>query len=137
MTAEEAFAYCEEVFPAIRGKFELLDLRPMGATVRMKVDARDVRPGGTISGPSMFGLADVGFYLACFGALGREALAVTTNASINFMRKPAEADMIAEVRLLKVGRALVVGDVIMRSDGDERPVAHATMTYSIPPRRGI
>lgn len=104
-----------------------------GLTVRMTVTDRHLRPGGTVSGPSMFALADVGVYLAILSRIGPVALAVTTNCSIDFMRKPvAGADLICEVRILKLGRALAVGDCLLRSEGDVRPVARATLTYSIP-----
>jgi len=68
--------------------------------------------------------------------IGPKALAVTTNCSIDFMRKPAAGvDLIAECRLLKLGRVLAVGDVLIRSEGQSEPVARATLTYSIPPER--
>jgi acyl-coenzyme A thioesterase PaaI-like protein len=83
----------------------------------------------------MFALADVSVYLAVLAMIGPQALAVTTGCSMDFMRKPAAAtDMIAHCRLLKLGRALAVGDVLLYSEGMDEPVARATMTYSIPPR---
>ena len=106
-----------------------------GLTVRLRVDDRHLRPGGTVSGPSMFALADVAIYLAVLSRIGPVALAVTTNCSIDFMRRPAAGrDLIAQARLLKLGRALAVGDVLIRSDGSADPVARAGLTYSIPPR---
>jgi uncharacterized protein (TIGR00369 family) len=136
MTVAEAMEFLGEIFPAVHGKFELLELPAMGAKVRMKVGPQNIRPGGTVSGPAMFELADCGFYLACFGMIGREALTVTSNATINFLRKPADCDMIADVRILKLGRTLITGDVMIFSEGDVKPVAHATMTYAVPPRIG-
>ena len=91
-----------------------------------------VRPGGTISGPTMMELADFAMYVAVFSAIGRQPLAVTTNLNINFLRKPAPADLIAEAKLLKVGKRLAVGEVAIYSDGQGEPVAHVTSTYSIP-----
>jgi uncharacterized protein (TIGR00369 family) len=91
-----------------------------------------VRPGGTISGPTMMELADFAMYVAVFSAVGAQPLAVTTNLTINFLRKPAPADLIAEAKLLKVGKRLAVGEVALYSDGQEEPVAHVTSTYSIP-----
>jgi uncharacterized protein (TIGR00369 family) len=91
-----------------------------------------LRPGGTISGPTMMELADFAMYVAVFSAIGRQPLAVTTNLSINFLRKPAQADLIAEARLMKVGKRLAVGEVIIHSDGVPEAVAHVTATYSIP-----
>ena len=105
-----------------------------GVTLRLRVAERHLRPGGTVSGPSMFGLADVALYLAILSRLGPVALAVTTNASMDFMRKPAAGrDVLAEARLLKLGRVLAVGDALLFSAGEAAPVARASMTYSIPP----
>ena len=109
----------------------------MGITVRKLVQTKHLRPGGTVSGPTMFALADVCVYLAILGMVGPKALAVTTNCSIDFMRKPAAAtDLIAECTLHKLGKVLAVGDVLIRSEGQEAPVARATLTYSIPPEKG-
>ena len=136
LNAEELMSLLDEVFPQVRGDFQIESLAPMATTVRMKVAERHLRPGGTVSGPSMFALADVSVYMAVLSMIGSEALAVTTNCSMDFMRKPAaEADLIAECRLLKLGRVLAVGDVLIRSEGQDAPVARATMTYSIPPAR--
>jgi uncharacterized protein (TIGR00369 family) len=105
-----------------------------GVTLRLIVAERHLRPGGTVSGPAMFGLADVAVYLAILSRIGPVALAVTTNCSIDFMRKPvAGRDVLAEARLLKLGRVLAVGDVLLFSEGGTDPVARASMTYSIPP----
>ncbi|MBI1205419.1 MAG: hotdog fold thioesterase [Rhodopseudomonas sp.] len=93
-----------------------------------------LRPGGTISGPTMMELADFAMYVAVFSAVGAQALAVTTNLNINFLRKPAQADLIAEARLMKVGKRLAVGEVSLYSDGEDEPVAHVTSTYSLPVR---
>lgn len=103
------------------------------ATVRMPFDADFVRPGGTISGPALMALTDYGMYAALMGAIGRVEMAVTTNLNINFLRKPAATDVLAVCRVIKLGRTLAVLDVMLYSDGDDRPVAHATGTYAIPP----
>ncbi len=106
----------------------------MYLTMRLKVGARHLRPGGTVSGPAIFALADVGVYLAVLSMIGPQALAVTTNCSLDFMRKPAAGvDLIADIRLLKLGRVLAVGDALIRSDGADVPAARASLTYSIPP----
>ncbi len=102
--------------------------------VRQAYDAKQMRPGGTISGPTMMALADFSMYVAVFSAAGAVPLAVTINLNINFLRKPGPADLIAEARLLKLGKRLAVGEVTIRSDGEDDPVAHVTSTYSIPPR---
>jgi uncharacterized protein (TIGR00369 family) len=102
------------------------------ARVRRAYSEDQLRPGGTISGPTMMELGDFAMYVAVLAAIGPQPLAVTTNLSINFLRKPARADLIAEARLLKVGKRLAVGEVTIHSDGAEAPVAHVTSTYSIP-----
>lgn len=127
--------FLEEQFPQVAGTVEVTGLTEDGVTVRLGVDDNHLRPGGTISGPTMFMLADVGVYLAILSRIGPVALAVTTNCSIDFMRKPASGvDLIAECRLLKLGRVLAVGDVLIYSDGLSTPVARASLTYSIPPK---
>jgi uncharacterized protein (TIGR00369 family) len=107
----------------------------MEIDLRLKVAERHLRPGGTVSGPSMFALADCAVYAIVLAMVGRKALAVTTSCSIDFMRKPeAGRDLIARCRLLKLGRMLAVGDVLIYSDTGTEPVARASLTYSIPPR---
>lgn len=101
--------------------------------VKQAYDPKMIRPGGTISGPTMMALADFAMYVAVFSAAGRVPLAVTTNLNINFLRKPTQAALIAEARLLKNGKRLVVGEVAIHSEGQDEPVAHVTATYSIPP----
>jgi uncharacterized protein (TIGR00369 family) len=103
-----------------------------GARVRQAYQAQFVRPGGTISGPTMMALADFAMYVGVLASIGPVPLAVTTNLNINFLRKPAIRDLLAECRLLKLGQTLVVGEVTIRSVGQDEPVAHATSTYSIP-----
>jgi uncharacterized protein (TIGR00369 family) len=103
--------------------------------VRWTFDAANVRPGGTISGPTMMELADFAMYVAVFSAIGPQPLAVTTNLNINFLRKPAQSDLTAQARLLKVGKRLAVGEVTIHSVGQAEAVAHVTSTYSIPARR--
>jgi len=100
--------------------------------VRRAYHEDHLRPGGTISGPTMMELADFAMYVAVFSAIGAQPLAVTTNLNINFLRKPARADLIADARLLKVGKRLAVGEVTLYSAGSDEPVAHVTSTYSIP-----
>lgn len=135
MNATELMAYLDEVFPQVRGDFSIDKLEENVLHARLNVAERHLRPGGTVSGPSIFALADVAVYMAVLSMTGREALAVTTNCSIDFMRKPvADADLIAECRLLKLGRVLAVGDVLIFSEGSDKPVARATLTYSIPPK---
>ncbi|HEX5508600.1 MAG TPA: PaaI family thioesterase [Pseudolabrys sp.] len=103
--------------------------------VRKDFHARSLRPGGTISGPTMMELADFAMYVAVFSAIGRQPLAVTTNLNINFLRKPAKSALLADARLLKVGKRLAVGEVTIFSEGMAEAVAHVTATYSIPQER--
>ena len=129
-------AFLREAFPQVADDFAVERADEEATVVRLKVAERHLRPGGTVSGPTMFALADVGVYLAILARLGPVALAVTTNCSIDFLRKPAAGrDLFAKVRLLKLGRVLAVGDVLLFSEGDDAPVARASLTYSIPPKR--
>jgi len=107
-----------------------------GCCVRRRFREASLRPGGTISGPTMMGLTDFSMYVAILASIGPVPLAVTTNLNINFLRKPAARDLIAEVKLIKLGKRLAVGEVEMFSEGEEEMVAHATATYSIPPPDG-
>lgn len=104
------------------------------ARVRKAFSPKSLRPGGTISGPTMMSLADFALYVAIFATIGPETLAVTANLNINFLKKPAQADLVAQARLMKVGKRLVIGEVTIWSDGDSEPVAHVTASYSVPPR---
>lgn len=134
MNRDELVDFMVSHFPQVADDFGVDQVSESGIRMRLHVSERNLRPGGTVSGPSIFSLADVSIYLAILSRIGPEALAVTTNCSIDFMRKPrAGADLIAEARLLKLGRALAVGDVLIYSEGDETPVARAALTYSIPP----
>jgi uncharacterized protein (TIGR00369 family) len=108
---------------------------PRTARVRLKADENHLRPGGTISGPAMMALSDATMYVAILASIGPVALAVTTNLSINFLRKPAPGDLIADCTLLKLGKRLAVGEVSIHAEGDNDPVAHCVATYSIPPDR--
>ena len=101
----------------------------------MEYQERHIRPGRTISGPSMMALADLALYVAVLANIGPVPLAVTTNLSFNFLRRPGKRDMLAECRLLKLGKRLAVGEVALHSEGDSAIVCHATGTYSIPDRR--
>ena len=103
-----------------------------GARVRQAYRQDFIRPGGTISGPTMMALADFAMYVAVLAAIGPVPLAVTTNLNINFLRKPGAADLLAEARLMKLGKRLAVGEVAIQSVGAGKLVAHATSTYSIP-----
>lgn len=136
MTIPGLHAFLAEVFPQLAGRFEILELAPFHARVRMEAAEADLRPGGTVSGPAIFTLADCAYYIATLAMIGPEPLTVTTNCAIDFLRKPAPGPLVAAARVLKLGRTLSVGDVLVHSAGVEGPVARASLTYSIPPRPG-
>ena len=104
-----------------------------GCRIRRKFNEKSLRPGGTVSGPTMMALTDFAMYVAVLASIGPVPLAVTTNLNINFLRKPTQRDLIAEARLIKLGKRLAVGEVRIFGDGEDEMVAHATSTYSIPP----
>ncbi|WP_420010555.1 PaaI family thioesterase [Tateyamaria sp.] len=134
MNAAEMNAFLGKVFLEVAGEFHVEEVSDDGVTLRLLVQDRHLRPGGTISGPAMFGLADVTAYMVTLAQIGPRALAVTTNCSIDFMRKPAAGvDLIAHGRLLKLGKMLSVSDVLVYSEGMDKPVARASLTYAIPP----
>jgi uncharacterized protein (TIGR00369 family) len=128
-------ALIEEHLPLV----ELFGIRTQAigagtANLRMHFNPGLMRPGGTVAGPALMALADVTLYAVVLGLIGPVELAVTTNLSINFLRKPGPADVLAEGRILKLGKRLAVGEVTLYSVDDVEPVAHVTATYSIPPR---
>lgn len=135
MNIPEIHEFLDREFPQMKGAFEVLELEPYRLKLRMKITEENLRPGGTVSGPAMFTAVDCAYYIATLSMIGPEALAVTTNCSVDFMRKPAQTDIIAEARVLKLGKVLSVGDVLLYSEGQEEPVAHANLTYSIPKPR--
>jgi len=106
-----------------------------GCKVRKLFSPKSLRPGGTISGPTMMALADFAPYVAIHATIGWAPTAMTTNLSINFLKPPQQKDLLAEARLIKIGKRLAVAEIGIRSEGEEDLVAHATSTYSIPPRR--
>ncbi|MFK7869579.1 MAG: PaaI family thioesterase [Roseobacter sp.] len=137
MDEDALMAFMSDAFEQVADEFLVENVTPEGELrVRLLVSHKHLRPGGTVSGPSMFALADVAAYLVTLSRIGPKALAVTTNCSIDFMRKPANnVDLIAEAKLLKLGRQLSVTDVLIRSDGQAAPVARATLTYALPPTK--
>ena len=132
LTADEVSLFLDEVFPGAMEHFSIEELRPMHARIRMPFQPWRLRPGGTISGPSLMALADTGLWVALLGMIGREALSVTSHLDIDFLRKPAPVDVIAHTTLHKLGKRLAVGDVLMFSDGEDSPCARASVTYAIP-----
>lgn len=127
--------FLQRDFTQVAKDFEFVEIAPPFVTMALSTSEKHLRPGGTVSGPSMFALADVSAYFCILSVLGPVALAVTTNCSIDFMRKPAPGRLICKMELLKLGRVLAVTDGRLFSEAEpDRPVARASLTYSIPPR---
>jgi uncharacterized protein (TIGR00369 family) len=137
MNAEEVAEFLAKEFPQGWGPRSPTRIEAVGAgsaRVRLTAGERHLRPGGTVSGPAMMTLCDATMYVAILATLGPVALAVTTNLSINFLRKPEPGDLIADCKLLKIGKRLAVGEVSVYAAASEDLVAHCVATYSIPPR---
>jgi uncharacterized protein (TIGR00369 family) len=133
MTTQEITEFLTQEFPQIDGEFVVDQVDNEAIVIRLPVADRHLRPGGTVSGPSMFALADLAFYVAVLAHVGPKALAVTTNCNIDFMRKPAAGqDLLGKATILKLGRSLIVGDVMIFSEGMDKPAARASLTYSVP-----
>ncbi|MGO4406379.1 PaaI family thioesterase [Bosea sp. RAF48] len=138
MSAAEIESYLDEVFPQLHhgGRtYFIEEVGPMTARMRCDYHEKHLRPGGTISGPTMMALADLALYAAILAQIGPVGLAVTTSLSFNFLRKPGQAALIGEAKLLKLGKRLAVGEVRLYSQGETEMVCHATGTYSIPAER--
>ncbi len=134
MTAEDIAAFVDQEFPQSRQMAACIEHIEAGRLrMRLPIGHDDLRPGGTVSGPTLMTLADTAMYFLVLAMCGPIALAVTTHLSIDFLRRPLPTDLIAEAELLKLGTRLAVGRVTMCSDGSTDVVAHAAVTYSIPP----
>ena len=136
MTAEAINEFLKAVYPQLNRRkpdYSVVEVHPGGCTVRLDADERHLRPGDTVSGPSLFTLADIGGYVCVLSHAGPDALSVTTSLNINFMRKAGPGPIDGRCRILKLGRSLMVYDIDIVADGVM--VAHATGTYSIPPKR--
>lgn len=137
MSREELAAYLDEVFPQINAQgpaYSVASVGPGETIVRLDPNDSHLRPGGTVSGPTLFTLADLSAYAAILAHIGPVALAVTTNLTINFLRKPAPEPLFGRCRILKLGKRLAVVEITIAHDPSGEAVAHATATYSIPPR---
>src|ERR1700757_2233061 len=135
MDAAEIEAYLNEVFPQVFNGGEITIEQADGTSclLRQRYNDRMLRPGGTVSGPTLMALADFAMYVVLLSAIGPVGLAVTTNLNINFLRRgPPGRDVMAQARLLKLGKRLAVGEVSLMSAGSPEPIAHVTATYSIP-----
>lgn len=138
LDAAEVNDLLRKVYPQLNEHYDFyraIDVFPGGCTVRLDADDRHLRPGGTVSGPSLFTLADIGGYVCVLTHAGADALSVTTNLNINFMRKAEAGPIDGHCRILKLGRSLMVFDIDIVAGPDRQTVAHATGTYSIPLKR--
>jgi uncharacterized protein (TIGR00369 family) len=138
MTADEVNGLLRRVFPQLnkdRTDYLVTDVFPGGCAIRLNAAYEHLRPGDTVSGVSLFALADLGGYACVLSHAGPDALSVTTNISINFMRKAGPGPVDGHCRILKLGRSLMVYDIEMTAGPDAEVIAHATGTYSIPPKR--
>lgn len=138
MTVEAVNALIAEVFPQLNEQaahYQAVEILPGGCIVRLNAEHRHLRPGGTVSGPALFTLADIGGYVCVLSHAGPDALSVTTNININFVRKAEAGPIDGHCRILKLGKSLMVFDCDIVAGPDRHTVAHATGTYSIPPRR--
>ena len=133
LSIDEMSKYLDEIFPQVKGKYRILKLEDCLSEVELMATDANLRPGDTISGPAMFELADIAFYVAVIPVTGSGTLALTTNVAINFLRKPVHSNLIAIARIRKRGRQLVVGDVEIFSEDRSQLVTHAIFTYSLPP----
>ena len=132
MTISEIHEFLKQSFPQVADDIYVDSINGRLGRIRLVTNDSNLRPGGTISGPTMFLLADVSAYIIILAAIGPKELAVTVNCSIDFMRRPKLTDLLSEVRLLKLGRRLAVCDALIYSDGENEPVARAGITYAIP-----
>lgn len=135
LSAAEVSRLIDEKFPAIHAAGRRMIIEAVGpstARVRLELDASNLRPGGTVSGPTMFTLADFTIYVALLGTLGATAIpAVTSNLNINFLLRPDAVDTIAEARLIRIGRRLAYAEVGLYSNGRDDMIAHATGSYAL------
>jgi uncharacterized protein (TIGR00369 family) len=135
MSVAELERFLHREFPQTFGNDDIAIESADGASclLRQRYNERMLRPGGTVSGPTLMALADCAMYVVLLSAIGPVGLAVTTNLNINFLRKGrAGQDVLAAARLLKLGKRLAVGEVNLLSGTSPDPIAHVTATYSIP-----
>lgn len=137
LSLEELRSFMAEAFPQVNmagEHFHIDAISAGGCTMRLESDEAHLRPGGTISGPAMFTLADYAAYAVILAHIGPVGLAVTTNLNINFLRKPEPGTLLCEARIIKLGKRLCVVDAAITKPGNDDIIAHAIATYSIPPR---
>jgi acyl-coenzyme A thioesterase PaaI-like protein len=135
MTARDLTEFMHRAYPQSRpDRFRIESVTDDSVRFRYSTTDDDLRPGNTVSGPTLMALSDVGMYFTVLARIGPVALAVTTSLNINFLNKPVGGELVVETKLLKLGKRLAVGEVFVHNDGSPDPVSHATVTYSIPPR---
>jgi uncharacterized protein (TIGR00369 family) len=135
LNAEQVRAFLDEVSPGVTEWMIIEQAGDRTARVRMTAGPERLRPGGIVAGPALMSLADAAIWVAVLGVIGPVAMSVTVSLTIHFLRPAPPGDVVAEARLHKVGRRLATGDVLLYADGEAEPVAHATVTYSIPSQR--
>jgi len=129
----ELSSYLDEVFPQVVNRYRIVDLQQGYARVIQNITQENLRPGGTVSGPTIFSLVDIGMYILLLAHIGKEPLAVTTNCSIDFLKKPTmDEEIFADCNLLKLGKTLVFGEVLVKSSGKEALLARSSITYYRP-----
>ena len=134
-TPEQLNELLESVFPGSDRMFSVDSVDTEGIVLRCMPTEKHLRPGGTVSGPLLMAMADTAMYLAIFSRLGLVTMAVTTNLNMNFLRRAPLGDLLGHTRLLKLGSKLASGDVTIYADRHDAPVAHASVTYALPPRQ--
>jgi acyl-coenzyme A thioesterase PaaI-like protein len=135
MDAAEVAAFLDEIAPGVTEYMKIEEATPQGARIRLLGSDNHLRPGGIVSGPTLMTLADFSVWVPVLAAIGPEPMTTTVDLNIHFFRRVPPGDVIAQTRLHKVGKRLATGDVLMYADGHPDPVAHATVTYSIPAER--
>ena len=129
----ELSSYLDEVFPQVVNSYRIVDLQQGYARVIQNITQENLRPGGTVSGPTIFSLVDIGMYILLLAHIGKEPLAVTTSCSIDFLKKPTmDEELFADCNLLKLGKTLVVGEVLVKSSEKEALLARSSITYYRP-----
>ena len=129
----ELSSYLDEVFPQVVNRYRIVDLKQGYARVIQNITQENLRPGGTVSGPTIFSLVDIGMYILLLAHIGKEPLAVTSNCSIDFLKKPTKnEELVADCNLLKLGKTLVVGEVLVKSSLKEDLLARSSITYCRP-----
>ena len=136
LTVEAVDRLIDEHFPGVHATGRWIRIESVAdrtARCRLQPSPQSIRPGGTISGPAMFALADLTIYVALIGTLGVPAIAaVTSNLNINFLLRPALADIVADARIIRLGRRSAYAEVQLYSEGNPEMIAHATGSYAIP-----